>query len=394
MALFSKNSEIDLVTLRGQLNQQNMLADCGGVDYLVQLAEYVPSAANAVHYAGVVKDRACRRRLVEAAGKLVSLADGPEDATLVISQAQDILADVAQSAAVTGSVESIQSVLMKIANEYDGDDQVTEEDELSKAFGLGSVAIPSKHQRLNDIILGFDPGGVYVIGARSGMGKTSWAIDEACHMAQLGIPVLFVTREMTTEKLVLRFLAKLSRVPFRTIKRRMMSDAERYRFQEAQEQMYSLPMFFMSRTTTPIVDIKREARAVCRKLGKMPVIFDDFIQTGLPDGDVRVAVNRRMMDYKDIAKELKTPVIALSQLLGKGNDSKEAPKLKDLKESSAIEEQSDVVIFIHRPEYHDARDERRPEAGESEAEFIVAKNREGAMDVARLRFRPAFTEFL
>lgn len=392
--LDSKKTEIDLVTLRNELQQLNSLVDCGGVDYLVQLAEYVPSAANAEHYAKIVKDHATRRMLVAAARKLQDLADAEDEVPDIVSKAQDLVAQVSDFSTPVGSgFETIQTVLMRIANDVESDQDMVEEDILSKAFDINAVLYPSKFEKLNDLIDGFDPGCVYTIGARSGMGKTAYAIDEACHLAQLGHPVLFVSREMTTEKLVMRFLAKLSNVPFRIIKRRQMSDAERYRFHQAQEFMYALPMFFLTKTRTPITDVKREARVIFRKLGKMPVVVDDFIQTGLEGLEIRIAINKRMTDYKDLAKELKTVVILLSQL-SRGSEEKDRPRLSSLKESSAIEELSDVVIFIFRTEYYEARDQRRPEQGESTAEFIVAKNREGPLGTAHLRFRPAFTEFL
>ncbi|HLO98427.1 MAG TPA: DnaB-like helicase N-terminal domain-containing protein, partial [Fimbriimonas sp.] len=193
-SLLAKKMEIDLVTLRAELTQTKGIDDAGGVAYLVQLAEYVPSAANAEHYAKIVKDLSTRRMLVQTAQKMLALADSEGEVPDIVSTAQDMVAKVSDFSTPVGSgVETIQSVLLKISNEFDADNSV-EEDVLSKAFDLNGATFPSKHEKLNEIIDGFDRGGVYTIGARSGMGKTAYAIDEACHLATIGHPILFVTR--------------------------------------------------------------------------------------------------------------------------------------------------------------------------------------------------------
>lgn len=386
--LVAIKSEIDAVTLRNQLGEK--LTDVGGIGYLLQLAEYVPSAAGAERYAQIVKDKSSLRKLEAAGRQINSLANSDDDVQEILTRAQDLVAQVADGAAVAGeSVETIKTIVKAISDQID---EELDPDILTEAFS--PRAYPSKFEKLNAILTGFEPATIYVIGARPSMGKTSYAIDEACHLASLKHPVLFVSREMSPRKVVTRFCAKHAQVPLRTVKEKKMNDTERWRFSQAMEFLYDQPLYFMSETKASVGQIKREARRIGRLTGEMPVIFDDFIQIAVSGAlNTHIALTALMSSYRSLAKDLEVPVVLLAQL-SRGAAEGTKPAIKDLKESGSIEEQGDVVIFIHRPEYYDARAQGRPERATSEAELIVAKNREGEIGTARLRFRPGFTEFI
>lgn len=391
--LAMRGVEADFVTLRNSLSESGHLEKCGGLDYLIQIAEFVPSAANVRHYARIVRDKAFLRRLQDVGAGISGLATDEKLALdEKLSRAEDLIAQL------TGSVTSAERKVVDLAEVLRQIDQsITDQHDEGALTGSIIPQYPSKFAALRDIIGGFEQGCVYTIGARSSMGKTSYFIDEACHLAALGHPVLFISREMTPKKLTMRFLSKLSKVPMNVVKKGLFNETEYRAWADAMESMYSLPVRFMTHTRATVADIRREARAMHRDFGRMPVICDDYIQMALNGvQNMHMAISQMMTDYKTLAKDLETPVLLLSQLSRASESRGEArrPALMDLKESGSIEENSDAVILIYREEYYEARKTGRRELPESEAEFIVAKNREGGLGVARLRFRPAFTEFV
>jgi len=385
---------LDIVSLRNSLIDAGHLSDVGGIEYLMECAEFVPSAANALYYARIVREKSALRRLERFARFALETAqeDGlaPE---AKLSKIEGRLIEIASRLTLDDrKVIDLKQVIKEV------DRFVADAKERAGMGGSGFTMFPSKFKALQDILGGFEPGCVYTTGARSSMGKTSYFLDEACHLAAHGHPVLFVSREMTPMKLTMRVISKLSKVPMAKVKMGQMSDDQHQTWMDAQDLIYRLPFRFMTATRASVADIRREARIMEREVGSMPLIFDDYIQMALNGAqNMHVAISQMMTDYKTMAKELNTPVLILSQLSraveGRAADSRR-PNLADLKESGSIEENSDVVVLLYREEYYEARKAGRRERAESDAEFIVAKNREGGLGVAKLRFRPAFTEFL
>lgn len=392
--LVVQRTPMDLVAVRNSLMDADLLAQVGGIEYLIECAQFVPNPANATIYAKIVKEKSSARRLERFARQSLEIAQKdtmPSDQKL--AQIENCLIEIAgQTTPDDRKVIDLSEVIRQL------DHFVADAKEKAALGELATKMFPSRFKDLQDILGGFEPGCVYTTGARSSMGKTSYFLDEACHLASLGHPVLFVSREMTPLKLTVRVVAKLARIPVFQVKAGRMSDELHQKWMDAQDLVYKLPIRYMTSTRATIAEIRREARIMEREVGAMPVIFDDYIQMALNGAqNMHVAISQMMTDYKTLAKEMETPVLILSQLSraveGRSSDSRR-PTLADLKESGSIEENSDAVILLYREEYYEARKAGRKEKAESEAEFIVAKNREGGLGVAKLRFRPAFTEFL
>ena len=382
--LHSQGKEIDPVTIANSLRNGGELEGIGGLEYIIQLAEFVPNVEHGQTYADLILARSALRRLrrfaKDAAMIVGQVGDTPDQK---LNRLEQQLNEVSASVLpASNSVVMLKDVM------YEIEDHVLNGTESAAGF-------PSKFPSIQALIGGFEGGCVYTFGSRSGMGKTSYILEEALHLAKLGRPILFVTREMTPRRLLTRFVAKLSGVPLWVIKKRTFSAAQKTILLTVLDENFKLKVWFMSDTRTKISDIRRMARRIERDGGKMPIIFDDYIQMALNGSkNMHMEISQMMIDYKTMAKELDTPVLILSQL-SRALERQESrrPSLADLKESGSIEENSDVVILIYRQEYYDARKEGRKERQETEAEFIVAKNREGGLGVAKLTFRPVFTEF-
>lgn len=384
----------DPLSIRAAMSAHE-LEEAGGVGYLLACAEYVPSVALAAHHAGIVREKAMLRRLdgvsrqahsvvhddqLDARGKLEKIEAMVAHAAGEVADSGRQLVDMAS--AVRGVMESVDTAML-------GD--------------LGRQSYPSKFRAVQALTGGFEPGTLTVIGARSSMGKTSFALDEATHLALNGHPVVFVSREMTPHKLVMRLISKLSGVPIGLARHGRMKEDQYAAWLAASESVFQIPLSFMTDTSASVFDVARAARSLFKKHGSMPVIFDDYLQLAVSGSpNMHSAISGMMKEYRSLAKSLCTPIVILSQLSraveGRGNvkgagDEARRPRLEDLKESGSMEENADVVLLLFRKEYYDARKEGRTEYAKSTAEVCVAKNRDGGLGTAHLMFRPAFTEF-
>ena len=388
--------EIDLVTLRDRLLQldsnerdgQSGLDMCGGMEYLMQIAEYVPSAANARHYATIVKEKSNLNSFENLVGEIKARIEGPDPVNVQLEFALDeILGLASAQTPPDSSVIDIRQVVTQFMQQIDDRRDLGEFSDWNNPN-----MVPSMFGAIQDLTRGFERGCLYTIGAPPSMGKTAYLVQELIGFATAGHPVLFVTREMSAIRVIRRFISKLAKVSLKRIRDDCLNDQEYEAVSAAAAQLYSLPIRFFANPQAEIRDVKREAILMSRIYKKVPIVADDYIQLAVDDVSTQ-EITRFMRAYRTLTNELNTVIILLSQLT-RGFDGSRAPQMTDLNGSSSIEANSDVVILINRPEYWEARKEgERFEKDRSTANFHVVKNRDFPIGRAQLEFRPGFTEF-
>lgn len=390
--LVNNSRPIDLVTLRNELVAREKLYEVGGEDYLIQIAEYVPSAANANHYAQIVLDKATMRRLERAGREIIGIVREADDASAddKVDKAEQAVFEVGKK-----RLGSYFTPVSSLAKEFFIDvDNIIES-------GEPLVGITSGFSDLDKMTTGFYGGDMVIVGARPSMGKTSLALDFALAAARerKGAVAIF-SLEMSGLQLVRRMVSMVSGVNGHALKSPNIS-ADTYRkLADACEHLYSLPIHIDDASdVTPL-----EMRGKCRRLKAeqgLSLVMIDYLQ--LMRGSRKT--ENRTQEISDIAraikamaKELKVPVIALSQL-NRGVETRDdkRPVLSDIRESGSIEAEADLVMLLYRDAYYKAKEEKRdvdfdPDNVE-EAEIIIAKHRNGPTGKVILGFQPAYARY-
>jgi len=379
--LFAQGEPIDVITAVDARRRSGILDEVGGALYLRDLVEGVPTPAGAAHYAKIVADAALRRRLIGAAADIIDTAYvGANDADDIADSAEQRIYDVArredtEDAAIIGDlINEAMSELESIQNR-------------ESAY----TGLPTGFRDLDDLTSGLQPGNLVIIAARPGIGKSSLAMNLARNVAVTGESVAVFSLEMSRYEIGMRLLCGEARVPWDRIRNKRVGPDDWLRVVQAGETLHDAPLHIVDSGNVNIVDIRAKARRMATARQGLSLIIVDYLQlmtspmTRRPDNrQQEVAEISRSL--KLLAKELHIPVVALSQL----NRNPEAradkrPQLSDLRESGAIEQDSDVVMFIHR-------DDMDPEK-KREAELILAKHRNGPTGNVRLHFEPSLTMF-
>ena len=380
--LSDKRQRIDIVTLAEELRNAGHLEQSGGSDHLAQIATLVPSAANVGYYANVVKNLSLRRSMIQQASAIVneSFAFQGEISDFLDSAEQKILgvSDQRMNQNFIKAGDVVQSSIKLIEELYDKKDAIT--------------GISTGFDRLNNITSGLQNSDLIILAARPAMGKTSLALNIAQWVAiQEKKAIAMFSLEMSKEQLVLRLLCSEARVSNTKIRSGQLGDRDFPRIVEAGGRIADAPIYL---DDTPALSVT-ELRAKCRRLHRdtpLSLILVDYLQlmrSPLHKNSREQEISDISRSLKALAKELNIPVIALSQL----NRSVESrpdkrPLMSDLRESGAIEQDADIIMFIYRDEVYN---EDTPDAGV--AELIVSKHRSGPTGVARLAFSPEFTRF-
>jgi len=381
-ALFDGNQPIDPITVADWLRRNETLERVGGVSAITRLMESVPSTSNVDYYAEIVDETSVRRRLLRAGGEVGSIALKGD---LPIEQALDSAEAEVFAVAERRVGEGLEPVgpMLKTA--------------LEKIEALGDAGgavtgISTGFHELDGILAGLHPANLIVVAARPGMGKSTLAINMAASIADRKRPVALFTLEMSREEVVHRLLASLAGVDASKIKTGQL-DVDRWRkLSQASSKLYEMPFYVDDSHDLTVTSIRAKCRRLKRKMG-LELVVVDYLQ--LMQGP-RSAENRQQeiadisRSLKNLARELQVPVIAVSQL-NRQLESREnkRPRLGDLRESGAIEQDADVVLFIYRDDYYD---QGNPEtAGIAEVE--IAKHRAGARGTIRLAFAAEFNRF-
>ena len=384
--LANRNEPRDAVTLSEFLERREQLTEVGGLGYLGTLAKDTPSAANIVAYADIVRERGLLRELIEVGNKIAASAYRTEGrpAKDLVDDAENHVLRIAQR----GERQEAGFVMLK--DVLPG--TIDRLDTLHQAKG-DITGVPSGFKEFDQLTAGLQKGELVVIAGRPSMGKTSMAMNIAENAAfnKLHLPTAIFSMEMSTEQLAFRLISSLGQVNQSHLRNGRFSDDDWPRINGAIQQMGEAPLFIDDSAALTPADLRARARRLKREHG-LELIVVDYLQLMAVPGTKEnraTEISEISRSLKALAKELQVPIIALSQLnrsVEQRTDKK--PVMSDLRESGAIEQDADVIVFIYREEVYDTNTPRK-----GIADINVAKQRNGPIGEFRLTFRGEFTRF-
>lgn len=384
------NDTIDFVTLLDRLKSMGVYEEAGGKSYLTQLAQMVPSAANIINYAEIVREKYYIRALITASRDIIKDAgESTADAAKLLESAEKRIFDI-RSGKETSGLRHIRDILHQ--ETYDRLMKISNPETRSDYIG-----IPTGIREYDRMTTGLNKSDLIIVGARPGMGKTSFALQIATHVAlQEGKTVAFFSLEMTRDQLAQRVLANRASVKVEKMRSGELSSEEWRRIADAGADLSKGQLYFDETSDITVAQMK----AKIRRMKNVDVVVVDYL--GLMKGTGK-AENRTnevaeiTRSLKLMAKDLKIPVMVCAQL-NRGTESKtqkessHKPQLSDLRESGSIEQDADVVLFIYRKKYYDTGGAEST-VDEHDMELIVAKNRHGETGSIKLYWDGQYTRF-
>ncbi len=380
--LFDGNKPIDFITITERLRATSALDRVGGVSYVTTLSNSVPTASNIEHYIGIVEEHALRRRLLRAGGEVGNLA-------MTMDQPISDVLDTAEQRIYAVSERRVGEGLAPIDPLLFP--AIEKAEQLSQR-GSEITGLATGFRDLDRKLAGLHPGNLFIVAARPGMGKTALALCIAKNVAMHDVPVAIFSLEMSREEVVSRLLCAQGRIDSQKLRTGQLNESDFGKLSNAASAIYHKPVYVDDSPGMTVTEI----RAKCRRLSRRPglgLVVVDYLQLMHSPGS---AENRQQeiatisRNLKNLARELHVPVVAVSQL-NRSLESREdkRPRLGDLRESGAIEQDADVVAFIYRHEYYN------PEAIETKglAEVQIAKHRQGATGKIDMTFMPEYTLF-
>ncbi|MBL8956926.1 MAG: replicative DNA helicase [Myxococcaceae bacterium] len=388
IALDGKQQKIDHLTLAEELKIRGQLAQVGGPPYLMGLDLQVPFAQNAVQYAQIVKDRSTRRGLQSVGREIVELATQETgDLRELVDEAERRIFNIAQkkrTGELKGMTELMEGALELL--------------EKMSASATGITGLSTGFVDLDNQLTGLHPGELIILAARPGIGKTSLAMNIALHAAKVeNKSVGIFSLEMPATQLILRLLATNARVDMKKLRGGRLTQHDQEKLQEAANELYNLKLFIDESGALSSFDLRAKARRLKQRQPDLSLLVIDYLQLMHQSGRVesrQLEVSEISRALKQLSKELGLPIIALSQLNRKVEERKGGkPMLSDLRESGAIEQDADVVMFIHRDDSNDEDGAPQPMRSVMPVELIIAKQRNGPVGSIDLMFLAEYTRF-
>ncbi len=386
-ALINASKPADVITVFEYLQNQGKAEECGGLAYLNSLAQYVPSASNIRRYAEIVRERSILRKLVSASDEIATNAFNPQGRAVdrILDEAEQKIFNIGEEGSrMKQGFQSMESLVVKLL------DRVQEMADNPNDI----TGVPTGFYDLDRMTSGLQAGDLVVLAARPSMGKTAFAINIAEHVAlNEGLPVAVFSMEMGASQLAVRIVGSIGRIDQGHLRTGKLSDDEWPRLTEAIERLGSVSLHIDETPGLTTSELPANARRLARQCGKLGLIVVDYLQLmsgSSTNGDNRATeLGEISRGLKMLAKELQCPVIALSQL----NRSVETrtdkrPMMSDLRESGAIEQDADIIMFIYRDDYYN-KDSREPGV----AEIIIGKQRNGPTGTVKLAFLKPLTRF-
>lgn len=377
-----EDASIDVITLGDTLSAKGNLESVGGASYLTRLSNEVPSAANVQHYLRIVDRKSTLREFISKAGGLVEDAyDDVSDVEGFLDQIEADIFELTQSG-VSRDYESMREVITEAYQQLEALYQTNEK----------ITGIPSGFIDLDEITAGWQDSDLIIVAGRPGMGKTSLTLNMTAHAAlERDVPAAFFSLEMSSTQLAIRMICSQARVNQRKVRAGTMSEQDWSRLLKAAGKLGEAPLFLDDTAALSIREFRSKARRL-KAEEDVGVIFIDYLQLmeGSRNTDTREQeISEISRGLKEIAKELDIPVVALAQL-NRGVESRadKRPKMRDLRESGAIEQDADLICFIYRDEVYNEDTE-----DQGLAEIIIGKHRNGALGNVKLRFFPEHTRF-
>jgi len=387
LQMYERLNAIDIVQLTQHLRDRQILDSVGGVAYLVELAEAVPSASNAVHYAKIIHDKALIRDLIRTAGDILRDAfTSSDDAVTVLDEAERRIFLLAERGEMSDAA-SMQNLVHEVM-------RTIEENE-----GKLITGVPTGFTDLDEMTHGLQPGEMIILAARPSMGKTAMALNLAEQMAAGGAPVAVFSLEMSRQQLVQRVLSARSGIDSQRLRRGMLSKDDWSKLHGACSELHELPLYIDDSPGLTLMQMVAKSRRLHSRHKVRAVVIDylQLMSSGRRAESRQVEISEISRGVKAMARELQVPVICLSQL-NRAAEQREGhrPRMSDLRESGSIEQDADVVMMLHREEYyHQADPEWRNNNSEKVglAELIIAKQRNGPTGTVNLTWDSAITRF-
>nr|WP_211922277.1 replicative DNA helicase [Desulfolutivibrio sulfodismutans] len=383
--LSRKNSAIDMLTLADELSKAGSLEEVGGPLYLAELAQSTVGAANALHHARIVREKSVQRRLIGAATDIITRCfEATEDVNQLLDESEQAIFSIADAKTVKGvksSKELVAAVFEQIEQRMENKELVT--------------GVPTGYYQFDEYTAGLQPSDLIIVAGRPSMGKTAFALNVAMRSAAMhGVPTAIFSLEMSMEQLMQRMLCSWAKVDLSRLRRGRLDDGDWSRLYEAANNLSPAPIFIDDTAALTTM----EMRARCRRLKAehgLGLVVVDYLQLMRASRHIdsrEQEISDISRSLKALAKELHLPVVALSQLNRKVEErSDKRPMMSDLRESGAIEQDADVIIFLYRAAAYKRKEELTPE--DNVAEVIIGKQRNGPTGMVKLTFFKEYTAF-
>ena len=382
---------VDIMTLNDELSKMGEIDKVGGVDYLMEISSQVASAAHVESHARILAEKYMQRQLIHFAGDIETKAyDSSVDVDELMQQAEGSLFQISQNnmkqdfTQVAPVVKNAVEILQRAA---------------SNKGGL--TGIPTGYVGMDEITSGWQASDLVIIAGRPAMGKTSFALSIAKNVAvDYGVPIGFFSLEMNNVQLVNRLISNVCEVSGRKILNGQLDPSDWERLDKRIGRLTDAPIYVDDTPGLSVFELRTKARRLVREKG-VKIIMIDYLQlmnaNGMKFGSRQEEVSTISRSLKGLAKELNIPVLALSQL-SRNVENREGlegkrPQLSDLRESGAIEQDADMVLFVHRPEYYHIYQDEKGNDLHGMAQIIIAKHRKGSTGDVLLNFRGEFTRF-
>jgi len=383
LELYNKNEPSDLITLTDNLSQKKFLDDVGGPAYLSSLVDNIPTAANVLHYARIVREKSILRKTIAAATEIISRGyENEKEVSDLLDFAEAKIFGISEyqiKPSFYPLQEIIKSSFVTIEKLYEKKELIT--------------GVPSGFEDLDRLTSGFQSSDIIIIAGRPSMGKTSFALNIAQNAAiEKNIPVAIFSLEMSKEQIGVRMLCSESRIDAHKLRGGFLSESDWPKLTRAAGALSEAPIFVDDTAGISVLEMRAKSRRL-RKDQNLGLIVVDYLQLmrEKEHSDSREQeISQISRSLKSLAKELNIPIIALSQLNRRVEERQDKrPQLADLRESGAIEQDADVIIFIYRDEVYNKDDADK----KGKAEIIVGKQRNGPIGKVDLTFINEFTKF-
>jgi len=382
--LSERSEPVDLITLSDFLKNRGDLDAVGGTAYLASLADFVPTAANIAYYARIVREKSILRSLISTATDIATR--GYEEQGNVeefLDSAEKVIFDISEKkikAAFVAVGDMIKDTLKTVEKLYERKEMVT--------------GVSTGYNDLDKLTAGLQPADLIIVAGRPGMGKTAFALNIGANAAFNGIGVAVFSLEMAKEQLVLRMLCSEARVNSSKVRSGYLGERDFPQLAKAAGRLHEAPIYIDDTPAISVLELRAKARRLVRdRAKKIGLIVVDYLQLmrGMGGANNREQeISEISRSLKALAKELGVPVMALSQLNRRVEDRNDRrPQMSDLRESGAIEQDADLIMFIYRDEVYNKNDDSK----KGLAEIIIAKQRNGPIDTVNLTFLNEFTRF-
>ena len=383
-SLNTAGEPVDPITVADELRRHQLLEGIGGLEELLALQNATPAVSSAERYAKIVRDTARLRRLISAAGDIAEIGYGePDDVERALDEAESRIFDISESN-VGDSSERLDILIKKAFDQLE--DRANNNDVMT--------GVPTGYVDLDKVLLGLQPGTLNIVGARPAMGKSAFALGIAVHAAQhLNKPVLFFSLEMSNTELTQRILSAEAQVDSDRLRTGRLEDADWTKITKSIHRL-EIPLYIDDTSRITVMQIRQKLRRVNAADGPPAMVVIDYLQL-MGGGDTesrQLEVAEISRGLKLLAREFKIPVVALSQL-SRGIEQRQdrRPVLSDLRESGALEQDADVVMFLYREETANAEASLNDRGT---AEVLVQKHRSGPTGNLSLIFNKAYTQFV